>query len=86
MRHATREGNRPSFWTYLKANGCRGCQKQEEEESIHHVSSGGCEGIGRNKNNKYGMEICRVLEKCKKFMRHINNNEGLNKRTMHYTH
>eukprot|EP00965_Chrysotila_dentata_P105743 3493070-Pleurochrysis_carterae.AAC.1 len=47
MRHATREGNRPSFWTYLKANGCRGCQKQEEAETIHHVLSGGCEGIDR---------------------------------------
>eukprot|EP00965_Chrysotila_dentata_P189256 6173221-Pleurochrysis_carterae.AAC.1 len=31
MRHATIEGNRPSFWTYLKVNGCRGCQRQEEE-------------------------------------------------------
>eukprot|EP00965_Chrysotila_dentata_P245281 6206462-Pleurochrysis_carterae.AAC.1 len=36
MRHATREGNRPSFWTYLKENGCRGCQIQEEEETIQH--------------------------------------------------
>eukprot|EP00965_Chrysotila_dentata_P234990 6200488-Pleurochrysis_carterae.AAC.1 len=40
MRHATREGNRPSFWTYLKRNGCRGYQKQGEEEIIHHVLSG----------------------------------------------
>eukprot|EP00965_Chrysotila_dentata_P181347 5985635-Pleurochrysis_carterae.AAC.1 len=53
MKHATREGNRPSFWTYLMVNGCRGCQKQEEEETIHHVLSGGCQGIGRNKNNEY---------------------------------
>eukprot|EP00965_Chrysotila_dentata_P224622 6194290-Pleurochrysis_carterae.AAC.1 len=52
--HATREGNRPTFWTYLKVNGCsRGCQRQEEEETIHHVLSGGCEGIGRGKNNRY---------------------------------
>eukprot|EP00965_Chrysotila_dentata_P173894 5740246-Pleurochrysis_carterae.AAC.1 len=36
MRHATREGNRPSFWTYLKVNGCRGGQRQDdEEEKIH---------------------------------------------------
>eukprot|EP00965_Chrysotila_dentata_P108193 3573513-Pleurochrysis_carterae.AAC.1 len=76
MRHATREGNRPSFWTYLKANGCRGCQRQEEEESIHHVLSGGCEGIGRIKNNKYRMEMNKVLGKCRKFMSDINNNEG----------
>eukprot|EP00965_Chrysotila_dentata_P003416 111041-Pleurochrysis_carterae.AAC.1 len=34
MRQATREGNIPSFWTYLKVNGCRGCQRQEEEETI----------------------------------------------------
>eukprot|EP00965_Chrysotila_dentata_P103781 3426464-Pleurochrysis_carterae.AAC.2 len=40
MRHATRERNRPSFWTYLKVNGCRGCQRQEEEEAIHHVLGG----------------------------------------------
>eukprot|EP00965_Chrysotila_dentata_P100972 3335701-Pleurochrysis_carterae.AAC.1 len=53
MRHATREGNKPSFWTYLKVNGCRGCQKQEEEETIHHVISGGCEGVGKKENNRY---------------------------------
>eukprot|EP00965_Chrysotila_dentata_P113560 3752913-Pleurochrysis_carterae.AAC.1 len=29
MKHATRLGNTPSFWTYLKENGCRGCQKTE---------------------------------------------------------
>eukprot|EP00965_Chrysotila_dentata_P254542 6211911-Pleurochrysis_carterae.AAC.1 len=40
MKHATREGNKTSFWTYLKVNGCRGCQRQEEEETIHHVISG----------------------------------------------
>eukprot|EP00965_Chrysotila_dentata_P163128 5387605-Pleurochrysis_carterae.AAC.1 len=62
MRHATREGNRPSFWTYLKVNGCRGCQRQEEEETIHHVLSGECEGIGRSKNNRYRTEMRRVLE------------------------
>eukprot|EP00965_Chrysotila_dentata_P184400 6087572-Pleurochrysis_carterae.AAC.1 len=40
MRHATREGSKPSFWTYLKLNGCRGYQKQEEAETIHHVLGG----------------------------------------------
>eukprot|EP00965_Chrysotila_dentata_P249602 6208978-Pleurochrysis_carterae.AAC.7 len=23
MRHATKEGSKPPFWTYLKVNGCR---------------------------------------------------------------
>eukprot|EP00965_Chrysotila_dentata_P176502 5827985-Pleurochrysis_carterae.AAC.1 len=46
-------------------NGCKGCQRQEEEETIHHVLSGGCEGIGRNKNNRYRTEIKRALGKCK---------------------
>eukprot|EP00965_Chrysotila_dentata_P048908 1622855-Pleurochrysis_carterae.AAC.5 len=59
MRHATSEGNRPSFWTYLKVNGCRGCQRQEEEEAIHHVLSGGCAGVGRCKNNRYRTEMKR---------------------------
>eukprot|EP00965_Chrysotila_dentata_P005957 195498-Pleurochrysis_carterae.AAC.1 len=79
MRHATRDGKRPSFWTYLKENGCRGCQKQEEEESIHRaVISGGCEGIvGRNKNNIYRTEMKRVLGKCKKIMSDISNSEGV---------
>eukprot|EP00965_Chrysotila_dentata_P190354 6173836-Pleurochrysis_carterae.AAC.1 len=27
MKHATIPGNKPSFWTYLKENGCRGCQE-----------------------------------------------------------
>eukprot|EP00965_Chrysotila_dentata_P029086 967211-Pleurochrysis_carterae.AAC.1 len=41
MRHATKEGSKPSFWTYLKVNGCRVCQKQDVEvETIHHVISG----------------------------------------------
>eukprot|EP00965_Chrysotila_dentata_P115638 3821710-Pleurochrysis_carterae.AAC.2 len=52
MRHATREGNKPSFWTYLKVNGCRGCQKQEEEETIHHVISGRCQGLEKKENSK----------------------------------
>eukprot|EP00965_Chrysotila_dentata_P002082 68846-Pleurochrysis_carterae.AAC.1 len=77
MRHATREGNKPSFWTYLKENGCRGCQKQEEEETIHHVLSGRCEGISRNKNNKYRMEMNRILGKYGKLMTDINNREGV---------
>eukprot|EP00965_Chrysotila_dentata_P163486 5398335-Pleurochrysis_carterae.AAC.1 len=68
MRHATREGNKPSFWTYLKVNGCRGCLKQEEEETIHHVISGGCEGVGKKENNKYREELRAVLQKCKKLM------------------
>eukprot|EP00965_Chrysotila_dentata_P165258 5456764-Pleurochrysis_carterae.AAC.1 len=69
MRHATREGNRPSFWTYvtyLKVNGCRGCQRQEKEETTHHVLSEGYEGIRRNKNNRYRTEVKSVLGKCKK--------------------
>eukprot|EP00965_Chrysotila_dentata_P181788 6001098-Pleurochrysis_carterae.AAC.3 len=77
MRHATREGNRPSFWTYLKVNGCRGCQKQEEKETIQHVLSGGCEGIGRNKNGRYRTEMKRVLSKCGKLMNDINHREGV---------
>eukprot|EP00965_Chrysotila_dentata_P031262 1040775-Pleurochrysis_carterae.AAC.1 len=77
MRHATREGNRPSFWTYLKENGCRGCQRQEEEETIQHVLSGGCEGIARNKNNRYRTEMKRVLGKCRKLMSDTNNIKGV---------
>eukprot|EP00965_Chrysotila_dentata_P160723 5307321-Pleurochrysis_carterae.AAC.2 len=77
MRHATREGNRPSFWTYLKVNGCRGCQRQEEDETIHHVLSGGCEGIGRSKNNRYRTEMRGILRKCGKLMSDINNSEGV---------
>eukprot|EP00965_Chrysotila_dentata_P186436 6156170-Pleurochrysis_carterae.AAC.1 len=80
-RHATREGNRLSFWTYLKMNGCRGCQRQEEEETIHHVLSGGCEGIGRNKKNRYRTEMKRALGKCEKLMSDINNSEGLEQAT-----
>eukprot|EP00965_Chrysotila_dentata_P074886 2474678-Pleurochrysis_carterae.AAC.1 len=80
-RHATREGNRPSFWTYLKLNGCRGCQRQEKEETIHHVLSGGCEGLGRNKNNRYRIEMRRALGKCGKLMSDINNNEGIEQAT-----
>eukprot|EP00965_Chrysotila_dentata_P126559 4184427-Pleurochrysis_carterae.AAC.1 len=63
MRHATREGNRPSFWTYLKENGCRGCQKRGEEETIHHVLSGACEALARQTNNNYRTEMRRVLER-----------------------
>eukprot|EP00965_Chrysotila_dentata_P145521 4806585-Pleurochrysis_carterae.AAC.2 len=67
MRHATREGNKPaSFWSYLKVNGCRGCQKQEEEERIHHVLSGWCEAIRENKNNMYRVEMKRALGKFRK--------------------
>eukprot|EP00965_Chrysotila_dentata_P183783 6068281-Pleurochrysis_carterae.AAC.5 len=77
MSHATREGNRPSFWTYLMVNGCRGCQKQEEEETIQHVLSGGCEGIGRNKNNEFKSEMRRILGKFRKLMNDINNCKGV---------
>eukprot|EP00965_Chrysotila_dentata_P162790 5375912-Pleurochrysis_carterae.AAC.3 len=76
MRHATKEGNRPSFWTYLKVNGCRGCQKQEEEETIQHVLSGGCEGIRLSKNDKYRTEMKRAFSKCGKLMNDIKHREG----------
>eukprot|EP00965_Chrysotila_dentata_P188639 6172859-Pleurochrysis_carterae.AAC.2 len=81
MRHATREGNRPSFRTYLKLNGCRGCQRQEEEETIYHVQIGGCQGIGRNKNNRYRTKMKEALGKCDKLMSGINNSEGIEQAT-----
>eukprot|EP00965_Chrysotila_dentata_P010681 347371-Pleurochrysis_carterae.AAC.3 len=64
MRHATREGNKSSLWTNLKVNGCRGCQKQEEEETIHHVISGGCEGVGKKENSRYreGLRVSDTAE------------------------
>eukprot|EP00965_Chrysotila_dentata_P089884 2966922-Pleurochrysis_carterae.AAC.1 len=78
MRHATREGNKPSFWTYLKVNGCRVCQKQEEEEIIHHVIiSGRCEGIEKKENNRYREEMRGVLQKCKKLMSDKHNSAGV---------
>eukprot|EP00965_Chrysotila_dentata_P214484 6188209-Pleurochrysis_carterae.AAC.1 len=40
MRHATKEGNKPSFWTYLMVKSYRGCRRQEEEKAIHHVLGG----------------------------------------------
>eukprot|EP00965_Chrysotila_dentata_P089220 2946375-Pleurochrysis_carterae.AAC.1 len=49
MRHATRIGNTPSFWTYLKVNGCRGCQKREVAETIHHVIGSECEALEAQK-------------------------------------
>eukprot|EP00965_Chrysotila_dentata_P257567 6212928-Pleurochrysis_carterae.AAC.2 len=64
MRHATRAGNKPSFWTYLKENGCRGGQNKEVEETIQHVISGGCEGTKSRENSRYTEEMKRVLEKC----------------------
>eukprot|EP00965_Chrysotila_dentata_P129766 4289844-Pleurochrysis_carterae.AAC.1 len=63
MKHATKAGNKPSFWTYLKENGFRGCLKPEEEETIQHVLGGGCEAIGKNKNSKYREEMRRILQK-----------------------
>eukprot|EP00965_Chrysotila_dentata_P224496 6194204-Pleurochrysis_carterae.AAC.1 len=54
MRHATRVGNKPSFWTCLKVNGCRGCQKQEEEQTIHHVLSGECEAVEKTRTGNIG--------------------------------
>eukprot|EP00965_Chrysotila_dentata_P031757 1059026-Pleurochrysis_carterae.AAC.1 len=77
IRHATREGNKPSFWTYLKVNGCRGCQKQEEEKTIHHVISGGCEGIGKKENSRYREEMRVALQKSKKLMRDNPNSAGV---------
>eukprot|EP00965_Chrysotila_dentata_P204267 6182232-Pleurochrysis_carterae.AAC.1 len=59
VRHATWEVNRPSFWTYLNVNGCRGCQKHEEDETIHHVISGRCEGIGKKANSRFREEMMR---------------------------
>eukprot|EP00965_Chrysotila_dentata_P020630 683290-Pleurochrysis_carterae.AAC.1 len=81
MRHATREGNRSSFWTYLKVNGYRGCRRQEEEETIHHVLSGGCQGIGRNRNIIYRTQMKTALVKCGKLMSDINNTEGIEQAT-----
>eukprot|EP00965_Chrysotila_dentata_P134905 4462438-Pleurochrysis_carterae.AAC.1 len=77
MKHATREGNKPSYWTYLKVNGCRGCQKQEEEETIHHVISGRCQGVGKKVNSKYRGEMRGILQKYLKLMRDKHNNEGV---------
>eukprot|EP00965_Chrysotila_dentata_P159394 5265603-Pleurochrysis_carterae.AAC.1 len=77
MRHATREGNKPSFWTYLKVNGCRGCQKQEEEETIHHVISGGGEVTGRKESSRYREEVRGALEKCKQLMTDRPNSAGV---------
>eukprot|EP00965_Chrysotila_dentata_P258944 6213401-Pleurochrysis_carterae.AAC.1 len=70
-------GEQLSFWTYLKVNGCRGCQKQEEEETIHHVISGGCEGIGKKENSRYREEMRVALQKSKKLMRDIQNSAGV---------
>eukprot|EP00965_Chrysotila_dentata_P196195 6177433-Pleurochrysis_carterae.AAC.1 len=77
MKHATMEGNKPSFWTYLKVNGCRGCQKQEEDETIHHVISGRCEGLEKKKNSRYREEVKVLLQKSKKLMRDKHNNAGI---------
>eukprot|EP00965_Chrysotila_dentata_P244018 6205734-Pleurochrysis_carterae.AAC.1 len=77
MKHATREGNKPSFWTYLKVNGCRGCQKQEEEQTIHHVLSGGCEGLSKKENSRYREEMRVLLQKSKNLMRDKHNNAGV---------
>eukprot|EP00965_Chrysotila_dentata_P022407 742152-Pleurochrysis_carterae.AAC.3 len=63
MQHATRAGKKPSFWTYLKESGCRGCLKPEVHETIQHVLGGGCEAVGKNKNSKYRDEMRRILEK-----------------------
>eukprot|EP00965_Chrysotila_dentata_P171574 5661963-Pleurochrysis_carterae.AAC.1 len=76
MRPTTRAGNKPSFWTYLKESGCRGCQKPEVEKTIQHVLGGDCEAIGKNKNNKYREEVRRILEKCRKVMNETQNKKG----------
>eukprot|EP00965_Chrysotila_dentata_P197941 6178507-Pleurochrysis_carterae.AAC.5 len=78
MRHATRERYKPFFWTYLKENGCRGCQKQEEEATIiQHVLSGGCEATGRKENSRHREEMRKTLERCKKVMYNEQNTEGV---------
>eukprot|EP00965_Chrysotila_dentata_P078654 2592327-Pleurochrysis_carterae.AAC.1 len=77
MKHATREGNKPSLWTYLKANGCRGCQKQEEAETIHHVLCGGCEGLSKKENSRYREEMRILLQKSKNLMRGKHNSAGV---------
>eukprot|EP00965_Chrysotila_dentata_P212873 6187298-Pleurochrysis_carterae.AAC.1 len=53
IRHATRVG-KLFFWTQLKVNSCRGCQKHEEEETIHHVLSGECEAVGKTRTGDTG--------------------------------
>eukprot|EP00965_Chrysotila_dentata_P052644 1746977-Pleurochrysis_carterae.AAC.1 len=76
MKHATKTGNKPSFWTYLKENGCRGCLKIEDDETIQLVLGGGCEAIGKNKNSKYREEMRRILEKGRKLMNDTQNKKG----------
>eukprot|EP00965_Chrysotila_dentata_P181968 6008590-Pleurochrysis_carterae.AAC.1 len=73
MRHATRAGNIPSLWTYLKVNGCRGCQKQGEQETIQHASLGW--GMWKNRNSKYRGDMKRAIEKCRKLMNDKHNVE-----------
>eukprot|EP00965_Chrysotila_dentata_P111263 3678230-Pleurochrysis_carterae.AAC.1 len=43
--------------------------------------SGGCEGRGRNKNNRYRTEMRRLLGICGKLMNDINNSEGVEQAT-----
>eukprot|EP00965_Chrysotila_dentata_P246550 6207228-Pleurochrysis_carterae.AAC.1 len=75
--YATRLGNKPSaFWTYLKENGCRGCQKTEEMETIQHVLGGECKALGKNKNGRYREEMRRLLEKCRKLMYDTQSKKG----------
>eukprot|EP00965_Chrysotila_dentata_P070691 2337350-Pleurochrysis_carterae.AAC.1 len=76
MRHATWAGSKPSFWTYLKENGCSRCQKQEEEETTQHVLRGRCKAIGKNKNSKHREQMRRILEKCRKCMKDKQNKKG----------
>eukprot|EP00965_Chrysotila_dentata_P042311 1403964-Pleurochrysis_carterae.AAC.1 len=86
MRHATREGNKPYFWTYLKENGCRGCQEQGKEETIHHVLSGECETIGRKMNSRYREEIRRASEKCREIMNDKQISAGVVQVNIHRVH
>eukprot|EP00965_Chrysotila_dentata_P081427 2688381-Pleurochrysis_carterae.AAC.2 len=75
-KHATKAENKPSFWTYLKEIGCRGCQKPEEDETIQHVLGGGCEALGKNKNGESREDMRRILEKCRKLMIDTQNRKG----------
>eukprot|EP00965_Chrysotila_dentata_P106588 3520601-Pleurochrysis_carterae.AAC.1 len=41
---------------------------EEERETIHHVLSGRCEGIGNKENRRYREEMRGALHKFEKFM------------------
>eukprot|EP00965_Chrysotila_dentata_P170992 5643070-Pleurochrysis_carterae.AAC.9 len=61
MRHATREGNKPSFWTYLRRTDVVAVRHKRRTRTIQHVLSGGCEATGRKENiKKYRGEMRRI--------------------------